>query len=200
VKERDLHDALKNGTIFAAGLDVTDPEPPLADNQPLRLPNCVIAPHVASATVATRTAMANIAARTCPQRTRRQGLPHCEPGGGCVRGWFPCGRCDTRRASAHDVGDRQSAFDDERDGGGEDSDDLQPGDDLHRARQMRNRNDADADGGKRMRTARTAPNAPGFDPSAVTTCRLKSHSRASSRAPPRTELRREDREDPNSGV
>jgi len=48
--------------IFAAGLDVTDPEPPLPSNPLLALPNCVIAPHIASATVATRSAMANIAA------------------------------------------------------------------------------------------------------------------------------------------
>jgi glyoxylate reductase len=62
VDERALADALRSGTIFAAGLDVTDPEPPLPDNPLLRLPNCVIAPHIASATVATRNAMAEIAA------------------------------------------------------------------------------------------------------------------------------------------
>jgi glyoxylate reductase len=76
VKERDLHDALKNGVIFAAGLDVTDPEPPLADNPLLKLPNCVIAPHVASATVATRTAMANIAADNLLAGLDGRPLPH----------------------------------------------------------------------------------------------------------------------------
>ena len=62
VDEAALHDALKSGTIFAAGLDVTDPEPPRLDNPLLKLPNCVIAPHIASATVQTRNAMAEIAA------------------------------------------------------------------------------------------------------------------------------------------
>jgi glyoxylate reductase len=62
VDEKALYEALKNGTIFAAGLDVTDPEPPKLDNPLLKLPNCVIAPHIASATVQTRNAMAEIAA------------------------------------------------------------------------------------------------------------------------------------------
>lgn len=62
IVEADLAEALRKGTIFAAGLDVTDPEPPLPDNPLLKLPNCVIAPHIASATVTSRNAMAEIAA------------------------------------------------------------------------------------------------------------------------------------------
>ena len=62
VVEADLADALRKGVIFAAGLDVTDPEPPHADNPLLTLPNCVVAPHIASATVSSRNAMAEIAA------------------------------------------------------------------------------------------------------------------------------------------
>lgn len=62
VVEADLADALRQGVIFAAGLDVTDPEPPLVDNPLLTLPNCVVAPHIASATVSSRNAMAEIAA------------------------------------------------------------------------------------------------------------------------------------------
>ena len=54
--------ALKAGTIFAAGLDVTDPEPPSPNDPLLALPNVVIAPHIASATVGTRNAMAQICA------------------------------------------------------------------------------------------------------------------------------------------
>jgi glyoxylate reductase len=62
VVEADLAQALRSGWIFAAGLDVTDPEPPASDNPLLTLPNCVVAPHIASATVASRDGMAEIAA------------------------------------------------------------------------------------------------------------------------------------------
>jgi glyoxylate reductase len=62
VVEKDLIDALRAGTIFAAGLDVTDPEPPLPDSPLLKLPNLIVPPHIASATVGTRNAMAEICA------------------------------------------------------------------------------------------------------------------------------------------
>ena len=58
----DLYQALNNGDIFAAGLDVTDPEPIAIDDPLLMLPNCVITPHAASATVSSRNGMAEIAA------------------------------------------------------------------------------------------------------------------------------------------
>jgi glyoxylate reductase len=58
-----LFDSLKNKRIFAAGLDVTEPEP-LPSDSPLRsLSNCYILPHIGSATKATRDAMANRAAQ-----------------------------------------------------------------------------------------------------------------------------------------
>ena len=60
--QADLCQALKNGDIFAAGLDVTDPEPPSLDDPLLQLPNVVIAPHIASATVSSRNGMAEICA------------------------------------------------------------------------------------------------------------------------------------------
>jgi glyoxylate reductase len=60
--QADLHQALKNGDIFAAGLDVTDPEPPSLDDPLLQLHNVVIAPHIASATVSSRNGMAEICA------------------------------------------------------------------------------------------------------------------------------------------
>lgn len=60
--QADLCQALKNGDIFAAGLDVTDPEPPRLDDPLLQLPNVVIAPHIASATVSSRNGMAEICA------------------------------------------------------------------------------------------------------------------------------------------
>ena len=54
--------ALQSGEIFAAGLDVTDPEPLPADHPLVSLPNCIVVPHIASATVTTRDAMAELAA------------------------------------------------------------------------------------------------------------------------------------------
>jgi len=58
VDQAALANALRTGTIFAAGLDVTDPEPLPPSHELYALPNCVIVPHIASATVATRDAMA----------------------------------------------------------------------------------------------------------------------------------------------
>jgi glyoxylate reductase len=63
VVEADLIAALKAGTIFAAGVDVTDPEPPAPDSELFKVPNLVVAPHIASATVGTRNAMADICAK-----------------------------------------------------------------------------------------------------------------------------------------
>lgn len=62
VVQKDLLAALQNETIFAAGLDVTDPEPPDPADPLLRQPNCIAAPHIASATVSSRNGMAEIAA------------------------------------------------------------------------------------------------------------------------------------------
>lgn len=58
-----LVSALRDGEIFAAGLDVTEPEPLPADHPLVSLPNCIVVPHIASATVSTRDAMAELAAR-----------------------------------------------------------------------------------------------------------------------------------------
>ncbi|XP_072373094.1 glyoxylate reductase/hydroxypyruvate reductase-like isoform X4 [Scyliorhinus torazame] len=58
VNQNDLYQALTTGQIGSAGLDVTVPEPLPTDHPLFALKNCVILPHVASATIATRTAMA----------------------------------------------------------------------------------------------------------------------------------------------
>lgn len=55
--------ALQSGQILAAALDVTDPEPLRADHPLANMPNCIVVPHTASATVQTRDAMATLAAR-----------------------------------------------------------------------------------------------------------------------------------------
>jgi glyoxylate reductase len=76
VDQKALCEALKAGTIFAAGLDVTDPEPPDPADPLLRLPNAVIAPHIASATVGTRNAMAEICAANLIAGLTGEKLPH----------------------------------------------------------------------------------------------------------------------------
>lgn len=60
--QQDLCETLTSGGIFAAGLDVSDPEPISPDDPLLKLPNCVIVPHIASGTVSSRDGMAEIAA------------------------------------------------------------------------------------------------------------------------------------------
>jgi glyoxylate reductase len=75
VVEKDLMEALKTGVIFAAGLDVTDPEPPVSDSPLFKLPNLVVAPHIASATVGTRNAMADICANNLLAGLRGEKLP-----------------------------------------------------------------------------------------------------------------------------
>ena len=76
VDQPALATALRAGTIFAAGLDVTDPEPLPPDHELFSLPNCVIAPHVASATVGTRDAMATRCADNLLAGLRGDPLPY----------------------------------------------------------------------------------------------------------------------------
>ncbi len=70
-----LTEALRAGTIFAAGLDVTDPEPLPAEHPLLQLPNVIVAPHIASATIDTRNAMAEICTANLLAGLAGQPLP-----------------------------------------------------------------------------------------------------------------------------
>ncbi|XP_052864035.1 glyoxylate reductase/hydroxypyruvate reductase-like [Anopheles cruzii] len=58
VDEMALIDALKNGTIRAAGLDTVTTEPAPPESELFRLPNCVMVPHLGTATNRTRDEMA----------------------------------------------------------------------------------------------------------------------------------------------
>jgi glyoxylate reductase len=58
-----LYAALKNGEIAGAALDVTQPEPIPLDSPLLTLDNCLVVPHIASATMRTRDEMSDLAAR-----------------------------------------------------------------------------------------------------------------------------------------
>jgi len=75
VDPRALAAALRDGVIAAAALDVTDPEPIPADDPLLGLENCIVLPHIASATLATRGRMAAMAAANLLAGVRGQPLP-----------------------------------------------------------------------------------------------------------------------------
>jgi glyoxylate reductase len=67
--------ALRDETIWAAALDVTDPEPLPADHPLIGMDNCLVVPHVASASRATRGKMAEMAAANLLAGLRGERLP-----------------------------------------------------------------------------------------------------------------------------
>jgi glyoxylate reductase len=72
-----LHRALKENKIFAAALDVTDPEPLPMDSALLELENCIIVPHLGSATRKTRDKMSLLAAQNLIAGLNGERLPNC---------------------------------------------------------------------------------------------------------------------------
>ncbi|XP_067261399.1 glyoxylate reductase/hydroxypyruvate reductase b [Chanodichthys erythropterus] len=75
VNQEDLYEALSTGLIAGAGLDVTTPEP-LPTHHPLfTLKNCVILPHIASASYTTRNAMSALAANNLLTGLRGEPMP-----------------------------------------------------------------------------------------------------------------------------
>jgi glyoxylate reductase len=77
VDQAALYDALKARKIFAAALDVTDPEPLPTDNPLLELENCLIVPHLGSASQHTRDMMSLLAAENLIAGLKGKRLPNC---------------------------------------------------------------------------------------------------------------------------
>ena len=72
-----LAQALKNGDIGGAALDVTDPEPLPADNELYSLRNCLVVPHIGSATWNTRQRMAERACENLLDGLEGNQLTYC---------------------------------------------------------------------------------------------------------------------------
>jgi glyoxylate reductase len=72
-----LYNALKSRQIFAAALDVTDPEPLPMASPLLELENCIIVPHLGSASKWTRDQMSLLAAENLIAGLKGEKLPNC---------------------------------------------------------------------------------------------------------------------------
>ncbi len=71
-----LREALDAGQIAGAALDVTDPEPPAADDPLLSAPNLIVVPHIGSATRIAREQMAELAVDNLLAGLGGRPLPH----------------------------------------------------------------------------------------------------------------------------
>ena len=76
VNQTDLLEALQSGMIRGAALDVTEPEPLPRDHPLLKLPNIIITPHIATATVETRKRMFALAVSNLVAGLKGEKLPH----------------------------------------------------------------------------------------------------------------------------
>lgn len=73
--EKDLIHALENKIIWGAGLDVTNPEPMNRENPLLKMPSVAVLPHIGTATMETRNAMAKIATNNIIAGLKGERLP-----------------------------------------------------------------------------------------------------------------------------
>ncbi len=73
-EETDLIEALQNGIIWGAGLDVTNPEPMSPENPLLAMENVAVTPHIGSATVEARNEMSRLAATNILQFIRGETI------------------------------------------------------------------------------------------------------------------------------
>jgi glyoxylate reductase len=76
VNEEALFHALKEGEIWAAGLDVFEQEPVSLEHPLLSLPNVVTLPHIGSASIKTRMKMADLAADNLLLALQNQSPKH----------------------------------------------------------------------------------------------------------------------------
>jgi glyoxylate reductase len=77
VDQQALYEALVSKRIFAAGLDVTVPEPLPVEHPLLTLDNCLVVPHIASASWRTRERMSLMAAENLIAGLKGERLPNC---------------------------------------------------------------------------------------------------------------------------
>jgi glyoxylate reductase len=75
-QETDLIEALKNGIIWGAGLDVTNPEPMLPNNPLLKMENVAVLPHIGSGTIEARNGMSIRAATNIIEFYKNDHVPN----------------------------------------------------------------------------------------------------------------------------
>lgn len=77
IDQAALLDAIRNGVIAGAGLDVTDPEPPAPDDPILHTQGIYVTPHIGSCSVAARTGMTAVCVRNLVAVLTGQRPPNC---------------------------------------------------------------------------------------------------------------------------